>query len=125
MAEIGPAEAIFAAPAHPYTRALLSAIPEPDPVIARQASRIRLGGEPPSPLDPPPGCLFHTRCPKSDGTTCHTVPPHLTEKRPHQRAACHHPEPVPRNGERPGRPPRRFRPAGNPARTGSARRCRS
>jgi dipeptide transport system ATP-binding protein len=59
--EIGPREAIFAAPQHPYTRALLSATPSADPGARRE--RIILRGEPPSPIAPPPGCSFNPRCP--------------------------------------------------------------
>ena len=60
IVETGPAEALLADPRHPYTQALLSAVPEPDPTLRR--TRIVLAGDPPSPTNPPPGCPFHTRC---------------------------------------------------------------
>ena len=62
IVEMGPAERVHNAPAHPYTEALLSAIPYPHPVRQRSRERIRLAGEIPSPIDPPKGCRFHTRC---------------------------------------------------------------
>jgi oligopeptide/dipeptide ABC transporter ATP-binding protein len=63
IVEIGSREAIFAAPRHPYTQSLLSAVLIPDPVVQRQRGRFVLTGDPPSPLTPPAGCRFHTRCP--------------------------------------------------------------
>ncbi len=63
LVELAPRDALYATPRHPYTRALLSAVPEPDPVVQRAKPRIPLVGEIPSPSRPPPGCRFHTRCP--------------------------------------------------------------
>ena len=63
LTELAPRDALFAAPRHPYTRALLLAVPEPDPAVQRAKPRIPLVGEIPSPAHPPTGCRFHTRCP--------------------------------------------------------------
>jgi len=63
IVEIGPAESLFDDPQHPYTRALVSAVPVPDPDRERERQRILLPGDPPSPLNPPKGCTFHPRCP--------------------------------------------------------------
>ncbi|HYC33208.1 MAG TPA: ABC transporter ATP-binding protein, partial [Gemmatimonadales bacterium] len=93
IVEEGPTEALLGSPRHPYTVALLSAVPEPDP--ARRRNRIVLGGDLPSPSDPPPGCPFHTRCfhPARD-ERCRTEVPVL---RPvgATRAACHYAETTP------------------------------
>jgi oligopeptide transport system ATP-binding protein len=62
IVELGPVDEVASRPVHPYTHALLSAVPVPDPA-ARRPARIVLGGDPPSPVDPPPGCRFHPRCP--------------------------------------------------------------
>ena len=63
LMEISPAEELYAKPIHPYTSALLGAIPIPDPNENRRAQRTMIAGEPPNPIDPPAGCRFHTRCP--------------------------------------------------------------
>jgi oligopeptide transport system ATP-binding protein len=89
IVETGPTKKIFAEPQHPYTQALLSAAPEPDPVRQRARKRIVLTGEVPSPVDPPAGCRFHTRCPVAIDT-CRTVEPALTAVREADRpVACH------------------------------------
>jgi oligopeptide/dipeptide ABC transporter ATP-binding protein len=63
LAELAPRDALYTTPRHPYTRALLAAVPEPDPALQRAKLRVPLQGEIPSPAAPPPGCVFHTRCP--------------------------------------------------------------
>jgi len=87
LVEIAPKREIFRQPRHPYTKALLSAIPSLDPDDDRKAQR--LDGEIPSPADPPPGCLFHTRCPHAT-KRCRTESPELRDGGSGVRVACHH-----------------------------------
>ncbi|MBI1294042.1 dipeptide ABC transporter ATP-binding protein [bacterium] len=92
--EIGPAEAIYAPPYHPYTEALLSAVPIPDPQVKQQ--HIRLGGSVPSALNPPSGCPFHTRCPRrsllpENGQICEVETPPWREMEDGHRIFCHIP----------------------------------
>ncbi|MGW3077688.1 MULTISPECIES: ABC transporter ATP-binding protein [unclassified Kitasatospora] len=92
IVEIGDKAEVYGNPAHPYTRALLSAVPLPDPEAERTRERIVLLGDPPSPADPPPGCTFHPRCPKAQDV-CRTERPLLRIAGPGERqAACHFPE---------------------------------
>jgi peptide/nickel transport system ATP-binding protein len=86
IAEIADRHTLFASPRHPYTRALLSAVPVPDPAAKR--ARIVLGGDVPSPINPPAGCRFHTRCPYVF-ERCRAEEPLLTQRAPGQFAACH------------------------------------
>ncbi|BAL78409.1 ABC transporter ATP-binding protein [Bradyrhizobium cosmicum] len=88
LCEVGPSEQLFARPAHPYTDLLLKAIPVPDPDV-RPAESVAIG-EPPSPIAPPSGCRFRTRCPRAD-QRCSAEIPELREVAPGQFAACHHP----------------------------------
>jgi peptide/nickel transport system ATP-binding protein len=85
--EIGPTEALFAPPYHPYTEALLSAVPIPDPSVER--TNIRLSGTVPSALDPPSGCRFHTRCPRKIGPICEREPPPWRGITEEHRIYCH------------------------------------
>ena len=88
IVERAPAAVLYAAPRHPYTTSLLSAVPVPDPNAQRQ--RIVLSGDVPSPASPPPGCPFHPRCPHPKrNERCRTEPPALREVAPGQLAACH------------------------------------
>ena len=78
IVEIGPAKRLFSHPAHPYTRALLAAVPLPDPMAARQNVSPPLQGDPPSPIAPPAGCAFHPRCPWAQAQCEAGVPPLVT-----------------------------------------------
>jgi oligopeptide transport system ATP-binding protein len=87
IAEITDRKSLYDSPLHPYTKALLSAVPIPDPALEAQRERMVLGGEVPSPLNPPPGCVFHPRCPIAIDR-CRGEIPDLREIRPGHRAAC-------------------------------------
>jgi len=88
LCEVGPSEQLFARPAHPYTALLIEAIPQPDPDV-RPPQSVPIG-EPPSPISPPSGCRFRTRCPKAD-QRCVDEVPELVPIAPDQLVACHHP----------------------------------
>ena len=89
MCEVGPPDALYANPAHPYTEALISAIPQPDPDAPIDTSK-RLGGELPSPLNPPSGCRFRTRCPRAQDL-CPTAESQMAAVGPDHYVACHFP----------------------------------
>ena len=85
--ELADRHSLYEDPLHPYTSALLSAVPVPDPTVKR--SRILLSGDIPTPLNPPSGCVFHTRCPIAQFPICKDLVPPLIEHKPGQFAACH------------------------------------
>ena len=91
IVELADADALFEHPRHPYTGALLSAVPVPDPRLARDKQRQVLGGDVPSPTNPPPACRFHTRCPKARDGVCNVEEPLLEPKEGGNLAACHFP----------------------------------
>jgi len=90
LMEMSPAEDLYTKPIHPYSAALLEAIPIPDPRKNRERRRSVVSGEPPNPIDPPSGCVFHPRCPRATDV-CRTVEPPLTRYADGHLAACHHP----------------------------------
>lgn len=91
LCEIGPAETLYREPLHPYTVALLASIPELDTTTARQRKALSIKGEPPSPISPPSGCRFRTRCPRAV-QRCAEEAPVLRELTPGHSVACHFPE---------------------------------
>lgn len=92
IVELADRDSLYTAPMHPYTKALMSAVPIPDPARRNTKSeRILLRGDVPSPISPPSGCRFHTRCWKAT-QICKTTEPPLLELKPGQQVACHHPE---------------------------------
>ena len=88
IVEIGPADTLYLAPQHPYTKALLAAVPHPDPRTERARRRVPLVGDVPSPINPPRGCPFHPRCPERIAR-CMTDLPVLRQVQPGVQAACH------------------------------------
>jgi oligopeptide transport system ATP-binding protein len=87
IVELGPAAKVFERPLHPYSKALVSAVPIPDPVREKKRERIILAGDPPSPINPPPGCPFHPRCPYAIAD-CARVVPKLENFDESQQASC-------------------------------------
>jgi oligopeptide/dipeptide ABC transporter ATP-binding protein len=88
VVEVADRQALYEDPLHPYTRALLSAVPIPDPALEARREHTVLRGEVPSPLSPPPGCVFHPRCPRAEAI-CSAQVPQLREIKPGHRGACH------------------------------------
>jgi oligopeptide/dipeptide ABC transporter ATP-binding protein len=96
LCEIGPAEALYHRPMHPYTVSLLAAIPRPDPVGSAPGTDVTISGEPPSPLDPPSGCRFRTRCPRAERLCAEQTPPlRPVTGGPEHLVACHFPAAAP------------------------------
>jgi oligopeptide/dipeptide ABC transporter ATP-binding protein len=98
--ELTDRDTLYSEPLHPYTHALMSAVPVPDPKKEKRRERILLTGDLPSPSNPPTGCVFHTRCPKfrqeldeEQRARCRTVEPELEEKSPGHQVGCHFPAP--------------------------------
>jgi oligopeptide/dipeptide ABC transporter ATP-binding protein len=91
IVEVSPAEELYQRPVHPYTEALLSAVPIPDPDLSEQREHIVLEGDVPSPVAPPPGCRFHPRCRYATDICSQEEPPLVEHGSPDHIAACHHP----------------------------------
>jgi oligopeptide/dipeptide ABC transporter ATP-binding protein len=89
IVELADNAELYEQPLHPYTQALLSAVPIPDPVVEARRRPVVLAGDVPSPASPPPGCHFHTRCPAAQEGLCAVDDPVLREIRPGHWAACH------------------------------------
>jgi oligopeptide/dipeptide ABC transporter ATP-binding protein len=122
--ELSPAEELYVKPIHPYTSALLAAIPIPDPRENRRRERIVVSGEPPNPINPPDGCVFHPRCPRASDV-CRTVEPPLMRYPGGHLAACHHPlnvsaEETAAAVKDPSSPLAAFDPGAEPAAAGTA-----
>jgi oligopeptide transport system ATP-binding protein len=93
MVELASRSDLYSSALHPYSQALLSAVPIPDPKKTRARRRMILKGDPPSPVNPPSGCRFHPRCPIADAQ-CAEVRPEWREITPNHWVACHKPQPV-------------------------------
>ncbi|KAF3467623.1 oligopeptide/dipeptide ABC transporter ATP-binding protein [Streptomyces sp. Tu 3180] len=94
LVEEAPSDALYAEPKHPYTKALMSAVPVPDPEVEDRRERILLTGDLPSPANPPAGCRFHTRCPWAQAERCSTERPQLRDIGGGHRVACHYAEEI-------------------------------
>lgn len=94
LVETAPSDQLYTKPMHPYTIALLSAIPVPDPVVEAKRERILIDGDLPSPANPPTGCRFHTRCPFAKPEKCATEVPQLRQLAPDHEVACHFAEEI-------------------------------
>lgn len=94
IVELGPTDEVYENPLHPYTQALLSAVPVPDPAVEERRQRIIIRGDLPSPANPPPGCNFNTRCPVEFELCHHPPDPELIEITPGHWAACHRVTPI-------------------------------